>query len=231
MRRFTDRATEPVEVLLNQLLSATESPEVYRDTMYKVGLQIGHDIASSYGDSSTEVYIACTVEDADFLAKGIIDALESKQVFQAVRLACFWNERSKIDGFISIAPILKRYSEPFSSSNQLLVVVKSIISGACVVKTNLTNLIKDQNPSKILITAPVMYKGANLRLEKEFTPEITKLFSYLTYAIDDEKSNDGNITPGIGGDVYQLLGFGDQQTKNRYIPEIVKRRRINFANP
>lgn len=229
MRQLTKRTTKPVEVLLNQLLSAT-IPEVYRGIMYKLGLEIGQDIASLYGNPGIEVHIACTVEDADYLAKGIIDLLENQQAFRAVRLACFWNERGKINGF-SVAPILKRYREPFTPSNQLLVVVKSIISGACVVKTNLTNLIQDQNPSKILITAPVIYKGADLKLEKEFTPEIAKLFAYLTYAIDDEKSSDGNIAPGIGGNVYQLLGLGDQELKNQYMPEIVKQRRINFTNP
>lgn len=62
MRQLTKRATKPVEALLNQLLSAT-SPEFYRDIMYKLGLQIGQDIASLYGNPSIEVHIVCTVED------------------------------------------------------------------------------------------------------------------------------------------------------------------------
>ncbi len=92
MRQLTERATKPIEILLNHLLTTT-SPKAYRDTMYDLGRHIGQDIASLYGNPSMEVYLACTVEDADYLAKGIIELLESQQAFQAVRLACFWNER------------------------------------------------------------------------------------------------------------------------------------------
>jgi hypothetical protein len=41
-----------------------------------------------------------------------------------------------------------------------LIVVKSIISGACVVKTNLKNLIQDIEPQSISIVAPVMYSNS-----------------------------------------------------------------------
>ncbi len=35
--------------------------------------------------------LACTVEDADFLAKGILDCLENQ--LESVAFACFWNQR------------------------------------------------------------------------------------------------------------------------------------------
>jgi hypothetical protein len=33
------------------------------------------------------------------------------------------------------------------------------------------------------------------------------------------------VIPGIGGSVYERLGFSGQDDKNRYIPQIVKDRR------
>ncbi|MGQ7846600.1 hypothetical protein ACUNV4_19110 [Granulosicoccus sp. 3-233] len=40
-----------------------------------------------------------------------------------------------------------------------------------------------------------------------------------------DKSDTGEVIPGIGGNVYQRLGFGDQESKNRYTPDFVKERR------
>jgi hypothetical protein len=47
----------------------------------------------------------------------------------------------------------------------------------------------------------------------------------LFFAEDDERTEDGIVLPGIGGDVYERLGFEGQETKNRFIPKIVRERR------
>ena len=39
----------------------------------------------------------------------------------------------------------------------------------------------------------------------------------------------GIIIPGIGGEVYARLGFGTQDDKNRYTPELVKQRRNEIS--
>ena len=36
---------------------------------------------------------------------------------------------------------------------------------------------------------------------------------------------DGEVVPGVGGSVYELLGIGTAETKNAYSPELVRRRR------
>jgi len=131
------------------------------------------------------------------------------------------------------APIQKRYAEPSMKSVDALIVAKSIIAGACVVKTNLTNLIRESNPSEILVVAPVMFANAKANLEREFPQDITQRFDYAYFAEDDEKTSDGNVIPGIGGNVYQRLGFGDQDSKNRYTPQLViaRRRQALAAQP
>lgn len=233
MRRYTQYATKDVCNLLNKLADISTPIEAYQDTMYRLGRNLAGEILSTLNktEPDAEICIACTVEDADFLAKGIIDVLEDEQRFQAVRFACFWNERLTPFGVkeASIAPILKKYREPFQSDNQYLVVVKSIISGACVVKTNLTNLIEDSDPRKILIVAPVILEGADQRLAAEFSSSIISRFEYRFYAIDDQKGENDNVIPGIGGSVYERLGFGSQQEKNRIVPQLVKTRREQLA--
>ena len=69
-----------------------------------------------------------------------------------------------------------------------------------------------------------MYKDAQKSLEKDFPTEISNKFRFLTFAIDTVKTSEGNIVPGIGGLVYPKLGLGDSNEKNKYTPEIVKRR-------
>lgn len=229
-RQYTEyaKSDNTVSSLLDTLANASTGTSLYRETMIKIGSLLGGVIAAKYGNKDHELCLAFTVEDADYLAKGILDSVEQSQQFSDIRVACFWNERIKVEG-ISAAPIKRRYLEPSNNPKQTLVVIKSIISGACVVKTNLRNLINEREPENILIAAPVILKGAEERLEKEFDQKISDRFEYIYFAIDGEKDSTGNVIPGIGGDVYQRLGFKDQDDKNRYSPEIVKNRRKMFS--
>ena len=125
-----------------------------------------------------------------------------------------------------VAPVMKQYREVEDLDGAVVVVVKSIISGACVVKTNLAMLIDHVTPSRVFVAAPVMLKGAEQRLASEFPVEVADRFEYRTFAIDDQKDADENVTLGIGGSVYERLGFQD---KNTHVPEIVKQRRQRFV--
>lgn len=227
MRHGTKWSSVQKEAILNTLLDCKNDPERYRNAMYQLGRALGGDIANAFSSARSDIYVACTVEDADFLAKGILDVLEDTRSFKAIHFACFWNERKQLGQF-EIAPILKKYKEPSSAECQTLVIVKSIISGACVVKTNLTSMISELQPTNILVVAPVILEGAEMRLKREFPEAISDKFEFVTYAVDDEKLED-NVVPGIGGNVYELLGYGGEADKNAYIPEIVRSRRARFA--
>jgi hypothetical protein len=230
---FTNLANENSKALLNQLLQCPDDDhKQYRQVMYDLGIELSLAIRSSLAQlpGEHELLIGCTVEDADFLASGLITGLESVKK-NKVSLACFWNKSSYspcgLDEY-EIAPVFKSYEEPVADSECMLIIVKSIISGACVVATNLTRLITSRNPSRIFVTAPVMLKGAESRLEQHFDADIVSRFEYTTFRIDDEK--EGSIVkPGIGGNVYYRYGLKDEATKNRFVPEIVKRRREAVA--
>lgn len=51
--------------------------------------------------------LVCTVEDADFLARGFLEAVDVERIV----LRCFWNERRRV-GDTELAPIIRRYVEP-----------------------------------------------------------------------------------------------------------------------
>jgi len=222
-RNFSEYTSEVGKSNLAKLADASTNAENYSNALYLLGKELGNVLAKQI--TGKNICVACTVEDADFLAKGIIDSLSV--LYSDISLACFWNQRQQA---LSIAPIIKKYCEPTVNNADVLVIVKSIISSACVVKTNLTNLIQDIEPDNIFVVAPVIHTDAEKNLKSEFPSAITEKFKYIYFAMDDEMQSNGNLVPGIGGNVYQRLGFKDQDDKNKFIPKLVKERRESLIS-
>lgn len=197
--------------------------------MYGLGRIFGYNLLNSIKGKYLSVSLVATVEDTDSLGKGIIDVLEASGI--EVRLTVFWNKRFKPnkENDIAISPIIKEFHQTSSIDNtKCLIIIKSIISNSCVVRTNLTRIIESESPEQIFVVAPVLFEDATIKLEKEFDTSISKRFEYLYFAIDNERK-DGIVLPGIGGDVYQRLGFKDQNNKNQFTPNLVKERRYSHA--
>jgi hypothetical protein len=223
-REYSSVVNIHVRRSLDVLADRNTSVQDYQAAMLELGQELGNSILGRLHSQDARVYLACTAEDADFLAAGIVGSLEAKGC--SPKLACFWNQRTTPFGIsdIQVAPIIRRYREPFDSQIDILIVVKSIISGACVVKTNLRNLIQDITPKSIVIAAPVIYAGAEESLKDEFEQSVYEKFDFLYFAKDDERKADGEVIPGIGGMVYDRLGFDGQDDKNRHMPKIVEDR-------
>jgi hypothetical protein len=234
MRTFTTFASGDARRQLDILVDQEASAGAYQQAMTSLGRQLAVEVvAKNPSIKRSTVCVACTVEDADYLARGLLDGLAETGVDSShLRLVCFWNERVRRfngddhDSF-DVAPIVKQYREEVDISNAVIVVVKSIISGACVVKTNLATLIDQVLPQRVIVAAPVMLEGAEGRLAAEFPSSTSGRFEYFTFAIDTERDQDDNVVPGIGGSVYARLGFED---KTSYVPELVKQRRRDLAH-
>ncbi|RAS27941.1 hypothetical protein [Paraburkholderia bryophila] len=225
--KFADRDAE-AKALVDSVALPDVSVGQYREQMRQLGLHLGEGVLEALpADTRHDICVVCTVEDADFLARGLIQSLEQHGLGDRTRLICLWNGKVREDG-ISISPVLRQYKEEFNPSGTVFIVVKSIISGACVVKTNLTRALSSGDPSAIFVAAPVMLKDAEKRLAAEFPSDVAKQFQYVWFATDDEKNGE-NVLPGIGGSVYERLGFGGEQEKNRHMPAIVKERRGKYA--
>jgi hypothetical protein len=224
MRRYIDIKYEKdrdIIDLMHILSSPISSEESYRNSFYELGKALGTSLNQHTNNNYGETMLACASEDADWLARGVLESLSQKQV----SLAVFWNERITLDEInnVEYSPIIKSYIEPIEGC-QTLILVKSIISTSCVVKTQLTRLVNTIKPHDIYIVSPVMYKDASSRLEKEFPISISKKFHFFTFAIDTIKDNQGHVLPGIGGMIYPRLGLGDIHQKNKYVPNLVKER-------
>lgn len=193
--------------------------------MRQLGVYLGLELTPSIPMDDSDICVICTVEDADFLAQGVIEGLEEKGFGARVRLVCLWNERVAMEP-LSVAPVIKEYREQFDQTRSLFIIVKSIISGACVVKTNIARMLSNATPRKVFVVSPVMLAGAEKRLADEFPASVSDGFSFVHFATDtDKKPGSEEVVPGVGGSVYELLGLGDQYSKNSYLPHIVQERR------
>lgn len=228
MRRFKNlqNADEQlVRCMLDKLADKSTGVDDYRDAFNKLGVELGKVLASEIdGISSEEIMLVCASEDADWLAAGVESGIGKGDLKKSV----YWSTRETVykdenGGTLEISPIVKAYEEPIENC-RLLVVVKSIISSSCVVKTQLTRLIGKINPERIVIMAPVMYKDGVPNLKSEFPESVNSKFEFLAFAIDEDRLENGEVVPGIGGMVYPRLGLGDIAAKNSYIPETVMRR-------
>lgn len=224
MRTYVNIPNDNKHSIINSMLALIDSHtsvESYRDAFYQLGKALGLLLSHQMHDKLGNTMLACASEDADWLVHGILNSLTQKKV----SLAVFWNERLSFDAEkkIEYSPIVKSYIEPIHNC-ETLILVKSIISTSCVVKTQLTRLVNEITPKYIFVVSPVMYKDAESNLKMEFPEDISNKFNFLTFAIDTERDEHGQVIPGIGGMVYPKLGLGDIHEKNRYIPHLVRER-------
>ncbi|MBA2668188.1 MAG: hypothetical protein H0U69_14255 [Trueperaceae bacterium] len=222
MRKFASQADHEVRQLLESLLASSHDVDAYRGAMQRLGVRLGEWVAST-ASSRGRVCIVSSVEDADFLMRGFLDGIRERWDESDVHVVVYWNERQPE---YDLATIVHRYEERFEASEvSTVVVLKSIVSGGCTVATNLIDLLTRAKPEFVYVAAPVAYSGAREYLRNVFTPEVEGAFRYSVFAVDDQRSPTGEVVPGVGGSVYELLGVGDATTKNQYRPQILKTRR------
>ena len=230
-RTFSTDASEPAQVHLQALLDAVGDPAAYQRVMTSLGRDLGLVLANRL-PADRPVVVICTVEDADSLAAGLLEAF-TQTGRPEPSLACFWNHRRMI-GEHRVAQITRRYIEPLPPRDGVIVVLKSIISGGCVVRTNLLEILgsmTELTPEDVFIAAPVMHRDAPLKLAAEFPAGWAERFQYVCFATDTVREADGTVRPGVGGSVYQNLGWSDQAEKNRAFPRIIDQRNARFLTP
>src|SRR5688572_17724607 len=123
-RRFASFATREIEDHLNALLEATTDPMRYREAMTCLGKDLGRIVVKRV-DRTEHILVVSTVEDADFLTRGLLNELSEGREPSSISIACFWNDRKSMGSRrIEIAPILRRYVEPFRAPVDAIIVLK-----------------------------------------------------------------------------------------------------------
>lgn len=210
-----------VKAKLEGLLHNHSTPQNYQRNM----IHLGELLASTFVNKLSKnhkVLAISTAEDADYLLTGVLNKLAENEVQTSV--AVFWNHHHSLEDKQSVAPILHHYIQSGYEDADIIVIVKSVISGSCVVRTNLLAMFNEvKQAKKIFVVSPVMYYKAQSGLSSEFPPEIAEKFEYIYFAMDDEKTVEGEVVPGIGGQVYELLGIDNQPVLTGYMPNLVKK--------
>lgn len=203
---------------LNDLLSKS-SPQAYRKKMYQLGLHLAAELAPKLNKRKSYC-LATTAEDADYLAKGLSEGI--CDLVNKVSIACFWNDHHiPVEGQASTAPIIKKFIDASAMEADDIIIVKSVMSGSCVVKTNLTELIQRMTPNFVYVVSPVAHINAEERLKQEFSADVSKKFDFTFLAKDTERNTHGEVIPGIGGNVYELLDFEARQTPKAVLDRIL----------
>lgn len=220
-RQYSPFATPTIKQHLQGLLDTTNNPTAYQKHMYRLGELLCMSILTQL---KHEVLVVSTAEDADYLQAGVQSELEKAHI--NYKLAIFWNNHYQLQNGKSVAPIVHKYIEPNYNTAKTMIIVKSIMSGSCVVRTNLLELLETaKTVEKIYILSPVMYKNAEYSLKAEFPTSIADKFEFIYFAMDTMRDeHTGEVIPGIGGQVYQLLGLQNQPVFIGYIPKVVETR-------
>ena len=167
MRKFNTTSPK-VEKLLQDLLCSCDH-ESYRHTFYSIGVELASILNERIVDAES-VALACASEDADWLAKGIVDNFRS-----SLDLCVYWSKRHNLgldseNNLLEFAAIEKSYEE-IHQNVDTLIITKSIISSYCVIKSQIMRLTSKYDFNKIYIVSPVMYKDAevfpNARVEEK----------------------------------------------------------------
>jgi hypothetical protein len=176
---------------------------------------------------TARVIVACGVEDADYVARGLVEVLENHVGSRRLHFACFWNARTTAGTTAPVeqAPIVRQYLEPHAETASHVVMVKSIISTSCAVRTNLVELLETATPRVIYIAAPVIHRDAPVNVRRELDNKTARKVRYVYFAKDAERDEHRMIVPGVGGSVYELLGLGNAVEKNTVSPALIAERR------
>ncbi|OOE58782.1 hypothetical protein [Salinivibrio kushneri] len=226
-RQYSHLANNTTKYQLELLADPSSDSQTYQNALKVLGRQLAQSIVEKLGSvEPRDITLAVTAEDADYLARGFIEKYEQK-LGKKVFLACFWNDhRIEDKSKKSIAPVVNEYLQPGFESNHTLVVIKSIISGSCVVRSNILSLYQRMSPDNIFIAAPVMHIDAESKLSADFPVEFLSKFSFTWFAKDSLKEGDGTVLPGVGGQVYERLGLHGKPHETHLMPNEVRTRII-----
>ncbi|WAJ29526.1 hypothetical protein [Antarcticirhabdus aurantiaca] len=207
---------------LEALVDPSSDREAYQRALDVLGWGLAVRLASREIDVRGRTwYVAATAEDLDGLGAGFIRGL--REAGATVAVACLWIHRTQVHTPepVDVAQIVREYVEPPPSRVDHFVALKSIIASSCVIRTSILRMLTAFEPSSIHVVAPVILAGAEERLESQFPASVARRFRYLALAEDSVVDELGNVRPGVGGNVYQRLGFDNQADKNAFFPNFL----------
>lgn len=216
--------------LLYEIVSDTTASGDYAKSMYKLGVAL-HNIIN-LPTSDKEIALACSVENADYSGKGFVDVLEKKG--KTVRLSVFWNKlfSPNPENGLLVSPVIREYHDKGYDKCDSLVLIDPLLTDATTVKSNLVAILETCNPKYIIIASGLILLSAKDRLLNDLEIQIANKITFCYYGELPEESISKSDLSYL--EIFKKLGFPSQELKNKFVPEIVKKRRPakrHFASP
>jgi hypothetical protein len=176
-----------------------EPGPAFSEVMYDCGQALAAILLESLQEAPRKVCVMTPAEDADGIAKGVVDHLKGHGV--DAYLLCLWNQLSTpFVGGEMVAPILRKYAQDGYDECDQLIAVQSFLGDSTVLKTNITAHFDKLKPQVVHVLAPAMHTKLQETLNRQFPESIHERFRFYTFVYDsDLDAATGELRPGIGG--------------------------------
>lgn len=192
--------------------------------MHNAGFSFGNLLDLDRSDT-TQVCVVCSAQDADYLARGVIDSLAEQGHGERVRLLCTWSEPVQAAG-LQLNCIVKQYCEPLDPAPTIFVVLAGVWREGSAGLTNLFRALSYTAPQRVVVAGLAVDGQAFASMLDELPPSVRGKVERLCCQLYP------NMTPAerehllhVEKSLYASMGFVQPNTANKYIPTLVKERR------
>lgn len=219
--------TIPANVLEYAFGTTPHTAAQTQAVMHNAGFSFGNMLDLDKSDNA-QVCVVCSAQDADYLARGVIDSLVEQGRAERVRLLCTWSEPVQAAG-LQLNCIIKQYCEPLEPAPTIFVVLSGVWREGSVGLTNLFRALSYTAPQRVVVAGLAVDGHAFASMLDELPPAVrgkverlcSQLYPSMTpvereHLLHAEKS------------LYASMGFAQPQDAKMCIPALVKERRQRF---
>lgn len=191
--------------------------------MHKAGFAYGDTVGLDLADA--QVCVVCSAQDADHLARGVIESLVAQGHGEKVRLLCTWSESVQAAGF-NLHCIVKQYFEPLGPAPTVFLVLSGFWREGSAVLSNLFRALSYTTPQRIVLAGPVMDAQAVSNMLEEMPLALRSSVQRLYCVLNENMTQaERERMLEVETSLYASMGFTPLNAANKYIPALVKERR------
>lgn len=177
---------------------------------------------------NAQVCVVCSAQDADYLARGVIDSLVEQGRAERVRLLCTWSEPVQAAG-LQLNCIVKQYCEPLDPAPTVFVVLSGVWREGSAGLTNLFRALSYMAPLRVIVAGLAVDGHAFARMLDELPPSVRgKVERLCSQLYPNMTSAEREHLLHAEQSLYASMGFVHPQDAKTHVPALVKERRQRF---
>lgn len=209
-----------------ELHTAQQTQEAMRNAGFSFGNMLGLDV-----HGPAQVCVVCSAQDADCLARGVIDALVEQGQGARVRLLCTWSEPLQAAG-LQLNCIVKQYCEPLDPVPTVFVVLSGFWREGSAGLTNLFRALSYTTPERVVVAGLAADGQAFDNMLNEVPPSVRdKVEPRFGALYPNMQAQERECLLHAEQSLYASMGFAQPNAANKHIPDLVKERRRLVSAP